>query len=910
MKSNFDFAKSSLETFRGKAQYYDLRKMSEIGCEVEHLPYSIRALLENLIRSANANVPGANDAAYKLSQWPKSIGEDLPFMPYRVLLQDYTGVPLIVDLAAMRNAFAARQLDPELVNSRVPVDLIIDHSVQVDSWSLPTALQVNLEKEYERNSERYALLKWANGAFAGTRVFPPGKGICHQVNLEYLAKVVEVAHCQDGLAAFPDTLVGTDSHTTMVNGLGILGWGVGGIEAEAVMLGQPYYMAIPRVIGVKLTGQLPEGATPTDLVLTVTEALRKEDPVGAFVEYFGNAYSELSVPDRATLGNMSPEYGATVGFSPVDEQTITYLTNTGRDTGLVKLVRNYCKLQGLFIERSAAEPKYSKIITIDLNSIEPSIAGPRNPDERVPLRSASVLVRNIMQEYRKKATAVPGRGSFTADDGYQLSSLHLPPTGNGTASGSGELRDGSIVIAAITSCTNTSNPTVMVGAGLLARKAIKSGLRPASYVKRSLAPGSKVVTDYLERAGLLSDLESLGFNIVGYGCTTCIGNSGPLAPEVENQIRDQNLYAVAVLSGNRNFDGRIHPLAKASFLMSPMLVVAYSLVGRIDFDFYKEPIATRGDGRKVFLRDIWPSISEVHEAISKSLLPKFYTETYDSALQGDEKWNALQSSTGETFAWDPGSTYIREPPWFMNEGRSLGTADLLNARVLALFEDRITTDHISPAGAIPLDSPAGQYLQSHGVPKEMYSSYGSRRGNHEVMVRGGFANIRLKNLLAEGKEGGWTVHHPSGELMTIYDASTRYNAERIPLLILAGKQYGAGSSRDWAAKAVKLLGVRAVIAENFERIHRSNLVAMGLLPLEFERGEGWKQLGLQGNEIFEIKGTGGITKPKASLTVNARSNDSQKTFTVTARIDNEVELEYYRDGGVLPYVLRQLETQD
>ena len=906
VKSNFDFAMDSIDTYRGKAWYYNLRQMKEAGCDLDQLPYSVRVLLENMVRHTN-DVPGANDAAYKLSQWPATIGEVMPFMPYRVLLQDYTGVPLIVDLAAMRGAFARNGLDPKAVNSKVPVDLIIDHSVQVDSWNLPNALFVNLAKEYERNSERYTLLKWANDTFTGTRVFPPGKGICHQVNLEYLGKVVEVAERMNGLTVFPDTLVGTDSHTTMVNGLGVLGWGVGGIEAEAVMLGEPNYMPIPRVIGVRLTGQLQEGATPTDVVLTVTEALRKEDPVGAFVEYFGDAYADLSVPDRATLGNMSPEYGATVGFAPVDEQTIAYLTGTGRREEHVRLVREYCKLQRLFVDGSSPEPKYSKVINIDLSRIEPSIAGPRNPDERVPLRSAASIISNIIHQYKNKpvAATLPAAGSI-ADDGYQLSTLHASPHGNGTPNNFTELHDGSIVIAAITSCTNTSNPTVMVGAGLLARKSVALGLRAVPFVKRSLAPGSKVVKDYLSKAGLLQDLESLGFNIVGYGCTTCIGNSGPLAPEIEKLIRDQDLYAVAVLSGNRNFDGRIHPLAKASFLMSPMLVVAYALVGRIDFDFYREPLGTARDGRKVFLKDVWPSIREIRETISRSLSPEFYVETYSSALVGDEKWNALQSSAGDTFAWDEMSTYIREPPWFTNGSKGQGTTDIVGARVLALFEDKITTDHISPASAIPFDSPAGLYLQSRNVPKSMYSTYGSRRGNHEVMVRGGFANIRLKNLLAKGKEGGWTVHQPSGEFMTIYDASTRYASENTPLVVLAGKQYGAGSSRDWAAKAVKLLGVRAVIAENFERIHRSNLVAMGVLPLEFEKGESWKSLGLGGDEIFDVAGIGRITIPKAKLTVNARSSTLHKTFHVTARLDNEVELDYYRDGGVLPYVFGKI----
>jgi aconitate hydratase len=601
---------------------------------------------------------------------------------------------------------------------------------------------------------------------------------------------------------------------------------------------------------------------------------------------------------------MAPEYGATIGFSPVDEQTITYLTETGRGKDHAALVREYCKLQGLFLEKNKPEADYSKIITIDLSKIEPSIAGPRNPDERVPLRSARAVVENAVREYRNTLPS-PGSLQNFADNGYQLNVLHTTRYGNGTPEILSELVDGSIVIAAITSCTNTSNPTVMVGAGLLARKAIALGLGPARFVKRSLAPGSKVVKDYLSKAGLLQDLETLGFNIVGYGCTTCIGNSGPLPPEIENQIRERNLYAVAVLSGNRNFDGRIHPLAKASFLMSPMLAVAYALVGRIDFDFYNEPIGTREDGGKVFLRDIWPSSKEIRETISSSLSPAFYTETYDAALEGDDKWKTLQAPTGDTFAWDEKSTYIREPPWFIQQEENKDVGDIADARVLAIFEDKITTDHISPAGAIPTLSPAGVYLQAHGVPQAMFSTYGSRRGNHEVMVRGGFANIRLKNILAHSKEGGWTLHQPSGELMTVYDASTRYASENTPLLILAGKQYGAGSSRDWAAKAMKLLGVRAVIAESFERIHRSNLVAMGVLPLEFEKGESWKTLGLRGDETFEIKGAGGTGNVKTRLTVIARTKARQTEFRVTARLDNEVELEYYKDGGVLPYVFRK-----
>jgi aconitate hydratase len=895
----FDYARAAIETYAGKAQYYDIHKLKEIGCELERLPYSIRILLENALRFSG-RVPGASKAVHLLSDWPKSVGSELPFMPYRVLLQDYTGVPLIVDLAAMRSAITRKKLDAKVVNSKVPVDLIIDHSVQVDNWGTPTALFQNLEKEYERNSERYRLLKWAQSSFSGMRVFPPGKGICHQVNLEYLARVVAL-HESDGLLkAFPDTLLGTDSHTTMVNGLGVLGWGVGGIEAEAVMLGEPYYMPVPKVIGVELTGQLQEGATPTDLVLKVTEALRKEYVVGAFVEYFGQAYKELSVPDRATIGNMSPEYGATVGYSPVDESTISYLMSTGREARHAELVEKYCRLQSLFLEAGAVQASYSKVVEIDLSEIEPSIAGPRNPDERVPLKSVPSLIPKAIDAYRRKAWSATASPQI-ADDGYEVTALSQAPIGDGHE----ELNDGSVVIAAITSCTNTSNPTVMVGAGLLARKAVRYGLKSKGYVKKSLAPGSKVVERYLEKSNLLESLETLGFNIVGYGCTTCIGNSGPLAPEVEKQIRETDLYAVAVLSGNRNFDGRIHPLAKGSFLMSPILVVAYSLVGRIDFDFYTEPLGSTRDGRKIFLKDIWPTMAEIGEVVTNSLSPDFYKETYSAALEGDEKWKALESPASDVYIWDEKSTYIREPPWF-TQANSEKAQDIVGARILGIFEDKVTTDHISPAGTIPAGSPAGTYLQEHDVSKVQFSTYGSRRGNHEVMVRGGFANIRLKNILAKGREGGWTTHYPSGELLTIYDAAMRYISEKVPLLILAGKQYGAGSSRDWAAKAVKLLGVRAVIAESYERIHRSNLVAMGLLPLEFEQGRSWKSLSLQGDETYEIHGIDSMKQPNTRLTVKAKSKTNETTFQVTARLDNDVEMKYYRYGGVLPYVFRKL----
>ena len=904
MTDNFDFTKSSIDSYRGKATYFDITRLKEIGCDLDSIPYSIRVLLENTLRHT-ALVPGASEAVRLLADWPNSVGKELPFMPIRVLLQDYTGVPLIVDLAAMRSAFATKRYDTRIVNSKVPVDLIIDHSIQVDTWGFTNALFSNLEKEYERNAERYALLKWAQTSFNEMRIFPPGKGICHQVNLEYLASVVALRDVNGTLAAFPDTLIGTDSHTTMVNGLGVLGWGVGGIEAEAVMLGEPYYMPIPKVIGVRFTGQLQEGATPTDIVLTVTEALRKEGVVGAFVEYFGEAYSQLSVPDRATIGNMSPEYGATVGFSPVDDVTTGYLLGSGRTREHVEFVKQYCLKQNLFLNGGDSHARYSKIIEVDLSKIEPSVAGPRNPDERVPLKAAPSIIRNLIQQYAMKTKPAIAETAHRGGSNYQVTSS----VGTGTSKAkpnTGPLGDGSIVIAAITSCTNTSNPTVMIGAGLIAKKAISLNLKTKPYVKTSLAPGSTVVTDYLTKSNLLPFLTQLGFNIVGYGCTTCIGNSGPLAPEIENEIKARNLYSVAVLSGNRNFDGRIHPLARASFLMSPMLVVAYALAGRIDFDFYKEPLGTTSEGRKVFLRDIWPTMSEIREVVSNSLSAKQYEERYANPLEGDDKWRSLKSPTGDVYAWDEKSTYIREPPWFTVENKGRGMMDVKGARVLAVFEDKVTTDHISPAGSIAEESPAGQYLKEHGVQRLQFSTYGSRRGNHEVMVRGGFSNIRLRNVLAKGKEGGWTTHYPSGELVTIYDAAVRYETERVPLIILAGKQYGSGSSRDWAAKAPALQGVRAVIAENFERIHRSNLVAMGILPLEFMSTQSWKSLGLQGDEVYDVEGIAQIKSPRPRLVVKARSKSKETAFEVIARLDNEVELKYYADGGVLPYVFSKL----
>jgi len=879
VQSEFDSVKAKIDTPRGKATYYELSS-EKLGHDLSSLPYSIRVLLENSMRFSG-RVPGSGESVHLLSEWPKSIGQDLPFMPSRVLLQDYTGVPLIVDLAAMRSAGANRGVNPSAVNSQVPVDLVIDHSIQVDAWGNQSSIQFNLEKEFERNSERYSLLKWAQNSFDRMRVFPPGKGICHQFNLEYLASVVAVDQMNGELVAFPDTLVGTDSHTTMVNGLGVLGWGVGGIEAEAVMLGEPYSFTIPKVVGVKFTGELPEGTTPTDLVLTVTELLRRENVVDAFVEYFGETYSELTVPDRATIGNMTPEYGATVGFSPVDDSTVEYLLGTGRDSNHVSFVKKYCEIQGLYLHKDAPQPNYSRVLEIDLSKVEPSIAGPRNPDERISLKSAPKAVLMLLEEYRRKSN--------------RTGSTIRPSSG---------LSDGSVVIAAITSCTNTSNPTVMLGAGLLAEKANKLGLRAKSYVKGSMAPGSNVVKDYLAKTELLPSLERLGFNIVGYGCTTCIGNSGPLPAEVEKIIRDNDLYAVAVLSGNRNFDGRIHPLARGSFLMSPPLVVAYALAGRIDIDFYKEPIGSAKDGSEIYLKDIWPHLSEIKKLESEALSPEIYRERYSHAQEGDEKWTTLKAPSGQVYVWDEKSTYIREPPWFNQS--SAENREIKNARVLALFGDKVTTDHISPAGTIAKDSPAAAYLKEQGVPLNMFSSYGARRGNHEVMVRGGFSNIRLKNLLANGKEGGWTTYLPSGELMSIYDAALRYGAEKVPLIIIAGKQYGAGSSRDWAAKATLMLGVKAVIAESYERIHRSNLIAMSIIPLQFSNGKNAASLGLNGTEKYDIKGIENLNQVKPKLTVEAHSSSGVITFEVVARLDNEMEIEYYRSGGILPYVFNKM----
>jgi aconitate hydratase len=886
--------REKFDTPSGKATVFNIMKMKELGYDVERIPFSIRVLLENAVRHSG-RIHGALEAAHLLADWPKSVDSETPFMPYRVLLQDYTGVPLVVDLAGMRDASRLAGIDPKMVNSKVPVDLVIDHSIQVDAWGNDMAFSINLEKEYERNSERYSLLKWAQSSFKGTRVFPPGKGICHQFNLEYLSKVVALAEKDGSLDAFPDTLVGTDSHTTMVNGLGCLGWGVGGIEAEAVMLGEPYHMPIPKVFGVKFTGTLREGVTPTDLVLTVTERLREKNVVGSFVEYFGEGYGQLSVPDRATIGNMSPEYGATAGFFPVDDATLAYLTGTARPKDQVDLVSRYTKQFGFFV--TDVEPKYSEVIQIDLDGVEPSIAGPRNPEERRTLVSIPSFARSLLDQ---RHTPTP-QGIATGSS-VSRSQLMLEEDGPINAGPS----DGAVVIAAITSCTNTSNPTVMVGAGLIAKRAVEAGLALKPWVKPSLAPGSTVVTDYLQNSGLLQYLDKLGFVLVGYGCTTCIGNSGPLAPEIENAIKERDIYAVAVLSGNRNFDGRIHPLVKGSFLMSPMLVVSYALAGRIDFDFSSTPLGKGNDGKLVYLKDLWPTLAEVKKTVQASLNSDLYAKRYADAMKGDKRWEGLTSFEDEVYHWGPTSTYIRSPPWFEPSSFESAKREISGARVLAVFEDKVTTDHISPAGTIPVDSPAGVYLRERGVGLLQLSTYGSRRGNHEVMVRGGFSNIRLKNALANGKEGGYTSHFPDGQIMSIFDAATKYASENVPLLVLAGKQYGAGSSRDWAAKAPKLLGVRAVIAETFERIHRSNLVAIGVIPLQFKEGEGVKQLGLTGEESFDVSGLAGMNSPRQWVEVVASGKTGEKRFRALARIDNTTEMQYLEAGGVLPYVFERL----
>jgi aconitate hydratase len=929
--------KAGSRTFR----MYSLGALKAAGVDVQRLPFSLKILLENLLRHEDGQTVTAEDIK-ALAQWdPKANpSREIAFRPSRVLLQDFTGVPAIVDLAAMRDAMKRMGGDPRKINPLQPVELVIDHSVQVDEAGTASAFQTNAELEFSRNRERYAFLRWGQNAFQNFRAVPPDTGIVHQVNLEYLARVVFATSDgkaskdgQGGPLAYPDTLVGTDSHTTMINGLGVLGWGVGGIEAEAAMLGQPVSMLVPQVVGFKLSGSLREGATATDLVLTVTEMLRRKGVVGKFVEFYGGGLAGLPLADRATIANMAPEYGATCGIFPVDAETIHYLKLTGRSAEQVELIEAYCRAQGLFHEKGAAEPAYSDTLALDLSTVEPSLAGPKRPQDRVPLHEAKSSWTSALKSLgdapsKKPAAAAPALPVLEATPNDVKGQMRLEGEGGGgTAVGAedshapaatdarvhnGHIKNGSVVIAAITSCTNTSNPSVMVAAGLLAKKAVERGLKTKPWVKTSLAPGSKVVTDYLRDAGLDKYLDQLRFNLVGYGCTTCIGNSGPLSKEISQQIHDHDLVVVSVLSGNRNFEGRINSEVRANYLASPPLVVAYALAGTMDIDVVNDPLGTDSKGRPVYLRDLWPTQHEIQETILKSVRAEMFHKEYSEVFQGDERWNSLAVPKGDLYEWEDSSTYVRNPPYFIDLPKEPPPVEPIEkARILAVLGDSITTDHISPAGSIKTQSPAGRYLTEHGVAPADFNSYGSRRGNHEVMVRGTFANVRLRNKLAPGTEGGFTRHLPDGEVTTIFDAAERYHEEGVPLIILAGKEYGSGSSRDWAAKGPKLLGIRAVIAESYERIHRSNLVGMGILPLQFREGENAERLGLTGGEVFTIEGLAEAMtedfRAGRELTVRAvRLDGSDQRFQVAVRIDTPQEIRYYRHGGILPFVLRQL----
>ena len=869
------------------AQSFDIHRLEflekKISCHLAKLPFSLRILLENLLRCEDGRFVRPDDIRALANWTPGAAEKEIAFMPARVQLQDFTGVPAVVDLATMREAIQRMGGNPRLINPLFPAELVIDHSVQVDSFGSANAFGLNAELEFQRNIERYAFLRWGQTAFQNFKVVPPDTGICHQVNLEYLARVVCAMPSGSRVEAYPDSVVGTDSHTTMVNALGVFGWGVGGIEAEAAMLGQPSSMLIPDVVGFRLHGKLREGATATDLVLTVTEMLRKKGVVGKFVEFCGTGLSSLSVPDRATIANMAPEYGATMGFFPVDAETLAYLQFTARGAEQIALVEAYCKEQMLFRTDDMADPVFSDRLELDLGTVEPTVAGPKRPQDRVSLRNAKSSFTKVVEGTPDKHVAVRNNG-----DSFDLSS-------------------GAVVIAAITSCTNTSNPSLMLGAGLLAKKAVERGLHVKPWVKTSLAPGSKVVTDYLDASGLTTYLEKLNFHLVGYGCTTCIGNSGPLPEAIGAAIKDNNLIAVAVLSGNRNFEGRIHPLVRANYLASPPLVVAYALAGRMDMDLTTESLGMDSAGKPVYLRDIWPSPQEIESAVRDSVTSEMYRKEYANVFEGDAHWKSMPVPEGDLYRWDPKSTYIKQPPFFENMPKTPpALTDIHGARVLAILGDSVTTDHISPAGSIPVDSPAGKYLIANGVKPHEFNSYGARRGNHEVMMRGTFANIRLRNQLAPGTEGCWTLFLPGNEKMTIYDAAVKYREGGVPLVVLAGKEYGSGSSRDWAAKGTRLLGVRAVIAESYERIHRSNLVGMGVLPLEFKAGENRETLGLTGQEVFEIEGVASLS-PKKAISVQAKASDgSAKKFSVTARVDTPEEVSYYHHGGILQYVLRQM----
>ena len=889
-------ALSKLDLMEGSTSFYSLSTLEASGvADLDRLPFSIRILLENALRHSGGPYV-EEDHVQAIAAWSSTnAGADVPFMPSRVVLQDFTGVPAVVDLAAMRDGLKALGGDPNRINPVVPADLVIDHSVQVDFFGTPEAYRQNVEREFERNRERYALLRWAQHAFEDFRVVPPGTGIVHQVNLEYLASVVHRRTENSMSVAYPDTLVGTDSHTTMINGLGVVGWGVGGIEAEAVLTGQPYYMLLPEVVGVKFTGELGEGATATDLVLHIVQMLRAHGVVGRFVEYFGPGLSNLTLPDRATLANMSPEYGATIGFFPVDDETLAYLSGSGRSAEVVERVERISKEQRLFRTDETPDPEFTEILHMDLGTVEPSLAGPKRPQDRIAMG-------DLPQAFSRDLPALAPSGFLVNGDGPRTVQVDL----DGETC---ELGDGSIVIAAITSCTNTSNPSVMVGAGLLAKKAVELGLQVKPWVKSSMAPGSKVVTDYLEASGLMEYLDQLRFGVVGYGCTTCIGNSGPLAEPVSEAIRDQGLVVAAVLSGNRNFEARIHPEIRANYLASPILVVAYALAGRVDIDWETEPLGQGIDG-PVYLRDIWPGSDVIRETVQQALVPEMYERRYAEVFEGNDLWQALPlpSDDDNLYDWEEDSTYIRNPPFFQSMSQDIGEVqDIEGAHVLGMFGQTTTTDHISPAGAIPKDEPAGVYLQERGVKPWQFNTFGSRRGNHEVMMRGTFGNVRIRNLMLDDREGGYTVHVPSGDELSIYDAAMRYESEGTPLIVLAGREYGTGSSRDWAAKGTLLLGVKAVIAESYERIHRSNLVGMGVLPLQFEEGDTPRSLGLTGRETFDILGISEALAPHARLTVVARTGDGHETsFSTVARLDSAVDVEYYRNGGILHTVLRRI----
>ncbi len=869
---------------------FTIYRLTALGDRVARLPVSLRVLLENLLRREDGRQVTREHVESLLAWDPgKTPEREIPFMPARVILQDFTGVPAVADLAAMRDAMRRMGGDPKKINPLQPADLVIDHSVQVDAFGSADAFKQNVELEFQRNRERYAFLRWGQRAFSNFRVVPPGTGIVHQVNLEYLAPVVFQRGNNGTQLLYPDTVLGTDSHTTMINGLGVVGWGVGGIEAEAAMLGQPTVMLIPQVVGFRLHGKLATGATATDVVLTATQMLRKKGVVGKFVEFFGDGLASLSLADRATIANMAPEYGATIGFFPVDDETLTYLRLSGRDEALIALVDAYTKTTGLFRTSTTAQIRYSDELELDLGKVEPSLAGPRRPQDRVPLKQMKPAWRTALPELLKD------KSKATAAAPVEMAGQR------------GTLTHGAVVIAAITSCTNTSNPSVMLGAGLLARKAAARGLRVRPWVKTSLAPGSKVVTRYLEKTGVLKDLEQLGFNLVGYGCTTCIGNSGPLPDPVAQAVETADLVAAAVLSGNRNFEGRVNPLVRANYLASPPLVVAYALAGTVDFDPENDPLGTDTHGKPVFLREVWPTPEEIRTALA-SVTRDLYTGEYGHVFDGDELWRSMPAPTGDLYTWDAASTYIKSPPFFAGMTKDpKPVTDITGARVLALLGDSVTTDHISPAGSIKADGPAGKYLVSLGVPPKDFNSYGARRGNHEVMMRGTFANTRIRNQLVPGVEGGVTTHLPSGERMAIFDAAERYRKENVPLIVIAGKEYGTGSSRDWAAKGTLLLGVRAVIAESFERIHRSNLVGMGVMPLEFEPGQSGESLGLSGQETFDIVGIAQDLKPGKRLTVRAKAPDGKvREFSVVARVDTPDDVVYYQHGGLLPYVLRGL----